>query len=158
MSRTLRTDLLAAATAFCDAFAAGSPLDTIIAFFSTSTAPVAIEHGLPQLAPFLGRTFEGLPGVVQYFVTVGNSATYTDMRFQDWIVDTQERKVSVRGRGIFTWKSTGQKWDETFTYTLDFDEELKVKRYQVWADSGAAYLARTGKLDELMKSASDRET
>lgn len=42
-----------------------------------------------------------------------------------------------------------QSWDETFTYSLDFDDELKVTDYQVWADSGAAYLARLGKLDDL---------
>jgi len=59
--------------------------------------------------------------------------------------------VSVKGQAKFTWIETGQSWDETFTYSLDFDDEPKVTDYQVWADSGAAYLARLGKLDELMK-------
>jgi hypothetical protein len=60
-------------------------------------------------------------------------------------------KVSVKGRAKFTWIETGQSWDETFTYSLDFDDESKVTDYQVWADSGAAFLARLGKLDGLRK-------
>ncbi len=30
---------------------------------------------------------------------------------------------------------------------LDFDDEAKVTDYQVWADSGAAFLARKGQLN-----------
>ena len=59
--------------------------------------------------------------------------------------------MSVKGRAKFTWIETGQIWDETFTYSLDFDDESRITDYQVWADSGAAYLARLGKLDELTK-------
>lgn len=62
------------------------------------------------------------------------------------------RKVSVKGQAKFTWIETGQSWDETFTYSLDFDHELKVTDYQVWADSGAAYLARIGKLNDIRES------
>jgi hypothetical protein len=62
------------------------------------------------------------------------------------MVDIEERKVAVKGEAEFKWIATENKWDETFVYVLDFDEEDKVKRYQVWADSGAAYLARKGEL------------
>lgn len=65
---------------------------------------------------------------------------------------TSTRKVSVKGQATFTWIETGQSWDETFTYSLDFDHESKVTDYQVWADSGAAYLARIGKLNEVRES------
>jgi len=60
--------------------------------------------------------------------------------------------VSVKGRAKFTWIETGQIWDETFTYSLDFDDESKITDYQVWADSGAAYLARINKLDDVRKA------
>jgi hypothetical protein len=60
--------------------------------------------------------------------------------------------VSVKGRAKFTWIETGQTWDETFTYSLDFDDESKITNYQVWADSGAAYLARINKLDHVRKA------
>jgi len=49
--------------------------------------------------------------------------------------------TSVRGRARFTWKSTGKAWDEIFVYRIQLDEEGKVLVYEVWADSGAAYLA-----------------
>lgn len=55
--------------------------------------------------------------------------------------------MSVKGQAKFTWIETGQSWNETFIYSLDFDDESMVTNYQVWADSGAAYLARHGKLD-----------
>jgi len=63
-------------------------------------------------------------------------------------VDLEASKVAVKGKARFTWVETGESWDETFSYALDFDQERKVTDYQVWADSGAAYLARVGKLEE----------
>lgn len=68
------------------------------------------------------------------------------MRFSDYIVDAEVRKVSVRGEAVFTNKKTGQSWDEVFRYVLEFDEDAKVKTYEIWADSGAAYLASRGEL------------
>ena len=74
------------------------------------------------------------------------------MHFSEYIVDVEERRVAVKGKAEFTWISTNQKWNETFAYALDFDEKNKVTRYQVWADSGAAYLARIGELDQKRKN------
>ena len=45
----------------------------------------------------------------------------------------------------------GQSWDEEFAYILDFDQSAKVTDYQVWADSGAAYLARRGELKQVIE-------
>ncbi|KAI0118793.1 transcription elongation factor S-II [Nemania sp. FL0031] len=123
------------------------------------------EHGLPQLAPFLGQDFRGLAGARQYFETVGACLSYEDMRFMEFVADTaaggegdenenegedvdvgKGGKVAVRGKARFTWKDTGQSWDETFLYILCFDARAKLKTYEVWADSGAAYLARRGEL------------
>ncbi|KAI0047156.1 hypothetical protein FA95DRAFT_1283290 [Auriscalpium vulgare] len=145
-----RADLLSAAQSFCSAFAAGSSLDTVVAFFSTQTPPLVIEYGLPAFAPFLGRPFNDTNGVVEYFTSLTNLVQIDGMTFSDYVVDAEVRKVSVKGTGRFTWRETGQAWDETFTYTLDFDDALKVTKYQVWADSGALYLARTGKLNALV--------
>ncbi|OJA07790.1 hypothetical protein AZE42_14072 [Rhizopogon vesiculosus] len=68
------------------------------------------------------------------------------MEFSEYIVDPEVQKVSVKGRAKFTWLSTEQSWDEIFTYVLDFDDDFKVTNYQVWADTGAAYLASRGQL------------
>lgn len=56
--------------------------------------------------------------------------------------------VSVVGKARFVWKTTGNGWDETFTYRLRFDQDAKVVVYEVWADSGAAYLASRGELGD----------
>jgi hypothetical protein len=147
-TQTKYDQLLNAATSFCSSFASKEPPETIFSHFSSSTSVLAYEHGLPQLAPFLGRTFCGSRGIREYFDLLGKHLSYENMRFSNYLVDTRQRKVSVRGEAQFTWTSTGQGWDEVFTYVLEFDEELKVKVYEVWADSGAAYLASRGELKD----------
>jgi hypothetical protein len=141
-----REKLGQSAHSFCDAFAEKKKLDAILSLFSTTHEVSVIEHGLSILAPFLGRPFIGISGVRQYFELIGSLLSYKDISFSQYVVDPESMKVSVKGKGTFTWLSTKQSWDETFTYTLDFDEELKVTQYQIWADSGAAYLASNGKL------------
>ncbi|KAI2626562.1 hypothetical protein GGR54DRAFT_476577 [Hypoxylon sp. NC1633] len=144
-----RADLLEAATAFCNSFASQAPPDTILAHFSSSPDTLAIEHGQRALAPFLGREYRGLQGVRAYLETVASCLTYADMRFSDYIVDAAADRVAVRGAATFTWTATGESWDEVFAYALTFDEQRKLLRYEVWADSGAAYLASQGRLKEL---------
>jgi hypothetical protein len=141
-----RQQLRQSAQSFCDAFASRRPLSEVLDKFSTREEPLVIEHGLALLAPFLGRTYTGLNGIRDYFETIISLLDYDSMRFSDYVVDEEEGKVSVRGVATFTWKTTGQSWHEVFTYTLAFDEELKVKQYEIWADSGAAYLASKGLL------------
>lgn len=70
-------------------------------------------------------------------------------------MDTETRKVCCKGKARFRWieegslgEMRGEWWDEVFVYVLTFDEQAKVVDYQVWADSGAAYLARYGMLDD----------
>jgi len=141
-----RTRLLQAATSFCNAFAAQSELSVVLGHFSDSSGTFAMEHGLPRLAPFLGRRFTGIEEIKDYFALISEELSYSDMLFVDYIVDAEERKVSVRGTARFECKSTGQGWNEVFMYALAFDDSLKVKAYEIWADSGAAYLAKKGKL------------
>lgn len=141
-----REELLNAARSFCDAFASKRPPQTILSYFSSSSEVLALEHGLPQLAPFLGREFRGHGGLEEYFFLLAKHLSYDNMRFSRYFADAEEGKVSVRGEATFTWTSTGQSWHEVFTYVLRFDEEAKVLEYEVWADSGAAYLASRGEM------------
>lgn len=143
-----RGELLSAAQQFCEDFSNKKDITTLISHFSATHQVTAIEHGEPVLAPFLGRPFVGLAGVQKYFETVASLLSYENMRFSDFVVDPEAHKVAMKGRARFTWMSTKESWDETFSYILDFDEEHKVVVYQVWADSGAAYLASKGKLDD----------
>lgn len=142
-----RKHLLRAAENFCNAFADKKDITEVLSHFSTTHEVSAIEYGAPILAPFLGRPFIGIAEVQRYFNIIGSLLSYDDISFSEYVVDSESLKVSVKGKGEFTWRSTSQTWNETFTYTLDFDDEMKIVRYQVWADSGAAYLARTGKLN-----------
>ncbi|KAI1355653.1 transcription elongation factor S-II [Xylaria sp. FL0043] len=162
MPSLTRAELLEAAKTFCDSFAQKKPLEDILSHFSSSSSSpgsavssdtvLVHEHGLPQLAPFLGRDFRGLDGAREYFETVAKYLSYEDMRFVEFVVDTEDGdgdgggKVAVRGKAKFTWTETEKSWDETFVYVLRFDARAKLTRYEVWADSGAAYLARRGEL------------
>ncbi|OJJ99438.1 hypothetical protein ASPACDRAFT_61212 [Aspergillus aculeatus ATCC 16872] len=118
------------------------------------------EHGLPTLAPFLGRDYVGLDAAQQYFECMGAHLRYEGMRFEDeaeWVVDGARGVVVVRGWARFLANRTGQGWGEGFVYRLRLDSEdsegedgqegeVKVKEYFVWADTGAAYLALRGEL------------
>ena len=147
MAQPERADLLQAATTFCEAFASKQAPDALLHYFSANDNDVIVlEHGLPRLAPFLGRPFRGKDGAREYLQTVSRYLTYEDMRFDNYVVDITQGKVSARGRARFTWSSTGQSWDEVFAYMLTFDDEHKVVRYEIWADSGAAFLASQGRL------------
>lgn len=142
-----RQQLLFAARAFCDAFADKKPPAEIFSYFSASDDVLALEHGLPRLAPFLGRKFRGQQGLREYFGILASNLSYEHMSFSHLFVDPEVSKVSVRGRARFTWIGTGQSWDEVFTYVLEFDDDAKIKVYEIWADSGAAYLASKGELN-----------
>jgi hypothetical protein len=143
-----RHQLLASAQGLCGDFASKKDLEVILSHFSSTHQVTAIEHGESCLAPFLGRPFVGLLAVRNYFELISELLVYDDMKFTEYLVDSDVRKVAVKGRARFTWVKTCESWDETFCYVLDFDEESKITDYQVWADSGAAYLARIGKLEE----------
>lgn len=149
MSPSRRDQLLHAAQTFCTSFASQKPPEEIFNLFSTSPDVRAYEHGLPQLAPFLGREYKGRDGIEKYFLLISSYLTYENMRFDNYVVDEVEGKVAVRGQARFTWTSSGQSWDEVFAYILAFDADCKVTRYEIWADSGAAYLAGRGELSEL---------
>ncbi|KAF8247522.1 hypothetical protein K440DRAFT_628761 [Wilcoxina mikolae CBS 423.85] len=164
-----RETLLSAALCLCTDFACPSTTTAILlTHFTTSVPPTAIEHGHPSLAPFIGRAFNGRDEVARYFDMLARLLTFENMRFCEYIVDVDTLKVTCKGCARFTWKKTNQSWDETFTYTLDFMEEggpgdgerqreVKVRRYQVWADTGVAYLASRGELEEVGEGACCRE-
>ncbi|KAK1140485.1 hypothetical protein N8T08_010330 [Aspergillus melleus] len=177
-----RPAILARVHSLLDAFSSPTtPLPELLSNF-TSRDPWALEHGLPGLAPFLGRKYTGLDGLKEYFTLLAETLEIEWMRFEGeegWVVDVghqekqrqghgnkegegggeMERKVSLRGGARFKWKSTGQAWEERFAYRIGLvdDEDgggggggdVKVKSYEVWADTGAAYLARVGELDRL---------
>ncbi|KAG8221002.1 transcription elongation factor S-II [Butyriboletus roseoflavus] len=143
------TTLSDAAHRFCEHFAHKEAIETLLTHFSNTRPCEVVEHGLSCLAPFLGSPFRGLDGVRRYFSTVAALITYEDMRFSEYIIDVEVRKASVKGTATFTWITTRESWDETFTYVLDFDDRDKITRYQIWGDTGALYLASQGRLRQV---------
>ncbi|KAF9644556.1 transcription elongation factor S-II [Thelephora ganbajun] len=146
MATSTRQELLRSAESFCNAFANDKPVEEILSHFSTTHSISCFEHGLPALAPFLGRAFTK---PAEYLDTVAKYLTYENMKFFAYMIDAETRKVNVQGSARFTWIETHESWDEVFTYVLDFDHEAKITDWNVWADSGAAYLAKVGKLKDL---------
>ncbi|KAH1499879.1 hypothetical protein KXV92_008833 [Aspergillus fumigatus] len=163
-----RSALVQPTLALCDAFASAAPVPVLLSHFTADPLPMVHEHGLPVLAPFLGRTFTGTDGVGRYFELIADLLSFEKMSFDgedEWIVDTVSMAVSLRGRARFTWKETGEGWNETFCYRIGLAEDqgkggggLKVQEYRVWADTGAAYLARTHQLGEVQRELAERDT
>lgn len=111
-----------------------------------------------ELAPFLGRHFEGTQGVGDYLGLVSSLLAFDELSLSEYVVDPEEKKVATKGRSLFKWKDTGESWDEAFAHVLDFDDEAKVVRYQIWADSGVAYLASKTGLENLRKVSARNST
>ncbi|KAI0666795.1 hypothetical protein C8Q78DRAFT_1057045 [Trametes maxima] len=162
-SSPTRKQLLESAQALCSAFAAKADVDTLLSHFSSTHQISAFEHGLPVLAPFLGRPFlrrTGDNSVASYFELLRKYLTFDDMAFRGWVVDADACKVSVKGSAKFTWTEgvgKGESWEEEFVYMLDFDQNAKVTDCEVWADSGAAYLARRGELKQVTEGKDNRD-
>ena len=87
-----------------------------------------------------------MDGLKEYFSLLGEHPSYQNMKFKDFVVDPEALKLCCRGEATFTWQSTKQSWDEVFSYMLVYDGDCKLKGYEVWADSGAAYLASKGEM------------
>lgn len=167
-----RASLLTPARSLCAAFSSAASIPTLLTNFTRDPYPIVHEHGLPSLAPFLGRTFSGVDGVGRYFEVLGDELGFKDMAFdpeEQWVVDTETMAVVVRGRARFWSKRSGEGWDETFVYRLGMAEDvhedeneggkrgLKVQEYLVWADTGAAYLARMKRLEEVVEKTQGKE-
>lgn len=84
--------------------------------------------------------------MAEYLDVVKEHLSYEDMKFSEFTVDAEALKVCVKGTARFTANKTGQGWDETFIYMLNFDSEGKVTDWKIWADSGALFLAIHGNL------------
>jgi hypothetical protein len=148
--------MLASTKALCAAFAAKAGAEDLLEYFSTTYQISAFEHGLPSLAPFLGRPFNGVNGVEKYFTLISDLLEFEEMEFDNYFVDEEKQRACVQGEAKFTWKETGESWDERFVYVLDFDDQAKVVDYRVWADTGAAYLAKAAQLKQVNESAATK--
>ncbi|KAL4873539.1 hypothetical protein BDV12DRAFT_80300 [Aspergillus spectabilis] len=157
-----RTPLINATSALTTAFASRAPLGTLVSQFTVLPAAQAREHGHPKLGTFMGHTFIGHKGVGEYFNLVEKQMRLREIIFDDesdWVVDTEKSVVCLRGKARWQDKLSEEEWDEIFAYRVALAEEeseqskekgeLKVRFYEVWADTGAAFLANGGSLRHL---------
>ncbi|OEU08587.1 hypothetical protein FRACYDRAFT_249480 [Fragilariopsis cylindrus CCMP1102] len=131
-SNSSREELLRSTKELCNVFANHGTIEEIISCFSSKGQ---------SNTPFIGRSFYGIQGITDYFTIISNTLEYENMYFYDYTVDIETKVVSVRGKAKFIWKSTKKYWNEIFIYRIQLDNEYKILIYEVWADTGAAYLA-----------------
>jgi len=141
-----RQQLIHAAESFVQAFTEKKPPELLFSYFSEHI--IIHEHGMQQLAPYVGREFRGIEGAGEYFSILASTITLEKAKLKSMFVDPKESKVSVKGEATSTWKETGQSWNEIWTSLLEFDDEYKIKVYEIWADQGAVYLASKGLLKQ----------
>jgi len=98
--------------------------------------------------PFLGQTFEGFDGCMQYFERLAQTLRMNLPKDafppdEELCVDADAQVnrsdahgvVCVTGKGRFEHRGTGWGWDETFIYRLSgFDEDGRVTHWEIWAD------------------------
>ena len=99
-SNSSREELLRSTKELCNVFANHGTIEEIISCFSSkgrsnnnkngddgdgndndnTSSPIRIfEHGLPKLAPFIGRSFYGIQGITDYFTIISDTLEYEDM-------------------------------------------------------------------------------
>ena len=138
--------LLMATKELCDVFAHHKPIPQLVDLFTEHEA-VAISHGHPCLAPWLGVEYIGRTEIAGYFGQLFDALSLELMIFADPFIDEDNLAVTVMGTAKWTYKKTGKSWMAAFTWVLEFAEgetegdsaerEVKIRKYSVWADSGA---------------------
>ncbi|KAL5333873.1 hypothetical protein BJX70DRAFT_44351 [Aspergillus crustosus] len=157
-----RTTLIEATSDLITAFASGASLTALVSKFTVTPPAQAREHGHPKIASFIGQTFIGHKGVGQYFNLVERQMRIKEIKFEDekdWVVDTGNSVVFLRGKAKWQNKLSEEEWEEIFAYRIALAEEewdgskekgqTKVQFYEVWADTAAAFLAEKGSLRHL---------
>ncbi|KAF7987020.1 hypothetical protein HWV62_123 [Athelia sp. TMB] len=111
--------------------AANKPSKTLLAHFSTTDTVVLRHDCVYNPSPF---SFEGLHAVRSYFDLLSLNWKKSDMQIHSKEVDLTKSQVVLRASMRWTWRISGNSWREVFTCTLDYDEEVKVKKFIVETD------------------------
>ncbi|KAF4617626.1 hypothetical protein D9613_006223 [Agrocybe pediades] len=129
-------ELLDASRRFFDAFAASQGSSQMLKFFSTTSAAV-IQHAPASCPhPYTSR-LSGSNAVRSYFDLLGTHWTRSSVKLASALeVDASKRRVSVTAESTWTWKRSGRKFREEFTWTIDYDESMKIVSFIIRTLSG----------------------
>ncbi|PPR08264.1 hypothetical protein CVT24_001157 [Panaeolus cyanescens] len=111
---------------FFEAFSSNTPSRELLGFFSTSGMPVIQHAPLTCPHPQTSR-LTGSNAVRSYFDLLATHWTRSNAKMVEKPkVDLAQRRVTLTATTRWTWRKSGRGWTEDFTWTLDFDESLKI--------------------------------
>ncbi|KDR83063.1 hypothetical protein GALMADRAFT_238865 [Galerina marginata CBS 339.88] len=128
--------LRASSETFFDAFSSNKPPNKMLSFFS-NTAPVIIQHA-PASCPHPHTSrLNGSNAIRSYFDLLATHWTRSDAKIRSPLqVDTNNRRVTLAASVTWMWRKSGRKFVEEFTWTLDYDEGLKLFSFVIRTVSG----------------------
>ncbi|KAF9031467.1 hypothetical protein BJ165DRAFT_1518924 [Panaeolus papilionaceus] len=118
--------LHSASAAFFEAFSSSTPSRELLSFFSTTGLPI-IQHA-PMACPHPQTSrLSGSNAVRSYFDLLATHWTRSNVKVSETPeIDAGRRRVTLTASTRWTWRKSGRGWTEDFTWTLDFDESLKI--------------------------------
>jgi hypothetical protein len=133
---SLEQNLRASSQAFFDAFCSNTPSIKMLHYFST-TSPAAIQHTPLECPHPYASKLSGSNAIRSYFDLLATHWTRSGAHIRDELeVDASNRRVVIPASVTWTWKKSGRQWREDFTWTLDYDESLKISSFVIRTMSG----------------------
>ncbi|PPQ71817.1 hypothetical protein CVT26_007732 [Gymnopilus dilepis] len=128
--------LRASTNAFFDAFSSNNPPLKMLSFFST-TSPVIIQHA-PATCPHPHTSrLDGSNAIRSYFDVLATHFVRSDAKILSPLqVDLNKRRANLTASVTWKWKKSGRKFVEEFTWTLDYDEGLRIVSFVIRTVSG----------------------
>lgn len=144
----MSTEHLKASTkAFFDAFAVSTQPVKMLAFFSTQS-PVILQHAPIECPHPQTSRLDGSNAIRSYFDILATHWTRSDVKLrQAPEIDAENRRVVVPASVVWKWRRSGRQFREIFTWTLEFDDNMKITSFVVKTISGTCVMRATDTAD-----------
>ncbi|KAF8157952.1 hypothetical protein B0H34DRAFT_706900 [Crassisporium funariophilum] len=128
--------LKAASEAFFDAFSSNTTPINLLSYFST-TCPIILQHAPANCPhPHTSRLVGG-NALRSYFDLLATHWSRSDAKIRHAPqADADTRSVVLGASITWMWRKSGRKWTEDFTWTLEFDDALKIVSFVARTVSG----------------------
>ncbi|KAF8803421.1 hypothetical protein BYT27DRAFT_7145152 [Phlegmacium glaucopus] len=120
-------ELEAASQEFLEAFSSNISPQNMVSYFST-THPVIIQHAPASCTRPSASRLIGPNALRSYFDLLATHWIRSDVKIRSapQVVDGEARSVILGASVTWMWRKSGRKWTEDFTWTIEFDEGLKI--------------------------------